>query len=215
MLIFLGLHKRLEVGADVHTAAARKKFSLSNERLASETVSVVSYSERSATVSLAEGNNDGTASTRALAGSLLHYRMGDNQSVNSYRTGNNRQSIHAIHTDSEKSVNIINLYWLMITVFSKQIVHLFLLFKEGRDKWLFPLVFSINFMLLRLQRKVSMMAMQAPMPWQEASSITEWETANQSIATEQVRSKMIIIYLLILVFDESARADATRRMFFS
>ena len=63
---------RLEVGADVH--ATRKKFSLSSERL-SETVSL---SERSATVSLAEegGGNSAAASTRALAGSLLAYKVG-------------------------------------------------------------------------------------------------------------------------------------------
>jgi hypothetical protein len=62
---------RLEVGADVH--ATRKKFSLSSERL-SETVSL---SERSATVSLAEegGGNSAAASTRALAGSLLAYKV--------------------------------------------------------------------------------------------------------------------------------------------
>jgi len=62
---------RLEVGADVHTT--RKKFSLSSERL-SETVSL---SERSATVSLAEegGGNSAAASTRALAGSLLAYKV--------------------------------------------------------------------------------------------------------------------------------------------
>ena len=71
---YLG-HQRLEVGADIHT---RKKFSFSSERL-SETVSL---SEKSATVSLAE---DG-ASTRALAGSLLGYRL-DATSVNSYRAG--------------------------------------------------------------------------------------------------------------------------------
>jgi hypothetical protein len=62
---------RLEVGADVHTN--RKKFSLSSERL-SETVSL---SERSATVSLADdaGGNSAAASTRALAGSLLAYKV--------------------------------------------------------------------------------------------------------------------------------------------
>lgn len=62
---------RLEVGVDVHP---RKKFSFSSERL-SETVSL---SERSATVSLAEdgnGSNSVAASTRALAGSLLAYRV--------------------------------------------------------------------------------------------------------------------------------------------
>merc|ERR1719411_2557545 len=71
-------HQRLEVGADVHP---RKKFSFSSERL-SETVSL---SEKSGSVSLAE---DG-ASTRALAGSLLAYRMEkmENTSVNSYRAG--------------------------------------------------------------------------------------------------------------------------------
>ena len=70
-------HQRLEVGADVHP---RKKYSFSSERL-SETVSL---SEKSGSVSLAE---DG-ASTRALAGSLLAYRMEkmENTSVNSYRS---------------------------------------------------------------------------------------------------------------------------------
>ena len=69
-------HQKLEVGADVHP---RKKYSFSSERL-SETVSL---SEKSGSVSLAE---DG-ASTRALAGSLLAYRMEkmENTSVNSYR----------------------------------------------------------------------------------------------------------------------------------
>jgi len=66
-------HQRLEVGADVHP---RKKYSFSSERL-SETVSL---SEKSGSVSLAE---DG-ASTRALAGSLLAYKM-ENTSVSSYR----------------------------------------------------------------------------------------------------------------------------------
>ena len=84
-------HQRLEVGADVHP---RKKYSFSSERL-SETVSYtacykymltiifssqVSLSEKSGSVSLAE---DG-ASTRALAGSLLAYKM-ENTSVSSYR----------------------------------------------------------------------------------------------------------------------------------
>ena len=72
---YLGQH-RLEVGADVHP---RKKFSFSSERL-SETVSL---SEKSATASLAD---DGAASTRALAGSLLQYRM-ENSSLASYKTG--------------------------------------------------------------------------------------------------------------------------------
>ncbi len=85
--------RRIIVGADVHSglaaanaaaAATRKKFSLSSERL-SETVSCC-MSERSATVSLA-ADNDGAASTRALAGSILGYRMAaaDTQSVGSYR----------------------------------------------------------------------------------------------------------------------------------
>jgi len=68
-------HQRLEVGADVHP---RKKYSFSSERL-SETVSL---SEKSGSVSLAE---DG-ASTRALAGSLLAYKL-ENTSVSSYRAG--------------------------------------------------------------------------------------------------------------------------------
>jgi len=69
-------HQRLEVGADIH-GHPRKKYSFSSERL-SETVSL---SEKSASVSLAD---DGAASTRALAGSLLAYRM-ENASVSSYR----------------------------------------------------------------------------------------------------------------------------------
>jgi hypothetical protein len=68
-------HQRLEVGADIHP---RKKYSFSSERL-SETVSL---SEKSGSVSLAD---DG-ASTRALAGSLLAYKM-ENVSVSSYRAG--------------------------------------------------------------------------------------------------------------------------------
>ncbi len=64
-----GRNHRLEVGVDVHP---RKKFSFSSERL-SETVSL---SERSATVSLADdGGNSVAASTRALAGSLLAYKV--------------------------------------------------------------------------------------------------------------------------------------------
>ena len=59
---------RLEVGVDVHP---RKKFSFSSERL-SETVSL---SERSATVSLADDGGNSVASTRALAGSLLAYKV--------------------------------------------------------------------------------------------------------------------------------------------
>ena len=61
-----------QVGVDVHP---RKKFSFSSERL-SETVS--QFSERSTTVSLADetgGGNSVAASTRALAGSLLAYRV--------------------------------------------------------------------------------------------------------------------------------------------
>ena len=61
-----------QVGVDVHP---RKKFSFSSERL-SETVS--QFSERSTTVSLADetgGGNSVVASTRALAGSLLAYRV--------------------------------------------------------------------------------------------------------------------------------------------
>ena len=63
-------NNRLEVGVDVHP---RKKFSFSSERL-SETVSL---SERSATVSFSEEaeRNSVAASTRALAGSLLAYRV--------------------------------------------------------------------------------------------------------------------------------------------
>ena len=84
-------HQRLEVGADVHP---RKKYSFSSERL-SETVSL---SEKSGSVSLAE---DG-ASTRALAGSLLAYRMEkmENTSVNSYRSvkRNSENSIDQIVT---------------------------------------------------------------------------------------------------------------------
>ena len=55
---------RLEVGADVHP---RKKYSFSSE--------TVSLSQRSDTVSLAEDGNSVAASTRALAGSLLAYRV--------------------------------------------------------------------------------------------------------------------------------------------
>ena len=61
-------NNRLEVGVDVHP---RKKFSFSSERL-SETVSL---SERSATVSLADDGANSVASTRALAGSILAYRV--------------------------------------------------------------------------------------------------------------------------------------------
>lgn len=71
-------HQRLEVGADIH-GHPRKKYSFSSERL-SETVSL---SEKSASVSLMD---DGAASTRAMAGSLLAYRM-ENASVSSYRAG--------------------------------------------------------------------------------------------------------------------------------
>ena len=92
-------HQRLEVGADVHP---RKKFSFSSERL-SETVSL---SEKSGSVSLAE---DG-ASTRALAGSLLAYRMEkmENTSVNSYRSV--RQSTHSIQLHG--NVKVLELFIL-------------------------------------------------------------------------------------------------------
>ncbi len=85
-------HLRLEVGADVHGAAAatRKKFSLSSERLeGGETTSLGGRSTATAASLMSAGDrdNDGAASTRALAGSLLAYRMtgGDSQSVHSYR----------------------------------------------------------------------------------------------------------------------------------
>ena len=72
------LQNRLEV--DVHNGP-RKKLSYSNERL-SETISL---SERSGTISLADGDGARSeASTRALAGSLLAYKLGDSQSVGSY-----------------------------------------------------------------------------------------------------------------------------------
>lgn len=74
---YLGQH-RLEVGADVHP---RKKYSFSSERL-SETVSL---SEKSASLSLAD--NDGAASTRALAGSLLQYRLENSSLASSSRLG--------------------------------------------------------------------------------------------------------------------------------
>ena len=90
-----GSGNTLEV--DVHSgvrAAGKKAFSASQDRLSSgggggggETASL---SGRSATVSLS-ADNDGAASTRGLAGSILAYRLSshpshDNGSVNSYRT---------------------------------------------------------------------------------------------------------------------------------
>lgn len=99
----LRAHNRLEVGADVHT---RKKFSFSSERL-SETVSL---SERSATVSLADdGGGSAAASTRALAGSLLAYKLGDSQSVNSYRTGEASDGTAIAKGDDEVSLRSLPL----------------------------------------------------------------------------------------------------------
>jgi len=69
--------RRLEVHAQVSASPKRSTF------VAGETTSAtVSLSEKSTTLSMAD---DGAASTRALAGSLLSYKMEDSSSVSSYR----------------------------------------------------------------------------------------------------------------------------------
>ena len=93
------LQNRLEV--DVHNGA-RKKFSFSSERL-SETISL---SERSGTISLADGDGARSeASTRALAGSLLAYKLGDSQSVCSYQRVIGERSIG--DPTSETTSNVV------------------------------------------------------------------------------------------------------------
>ena len=92
------LQNRLEV--DVHNGQ-RKKFSFSRERL-SETISL---SERSATISLADGDGARSeASTRALAGSLLAYNI-DSQSVGSYHRVIGERSIG--DPTSETTSNVV------------------------------------------------------------------------------------------------------------
>lgn len=100
---------RLEV--DVHS---RKKYSMSNERLADST----SLSEKSAVVSLMEDN----ASTKALAGSILAYRMGSSYCggggghVSGYGVDN--QSIHSVKTTAgEVSGDEISLRSLPVNAF--------------------------------------------------------------------------------------------------
>ena len=92
------LQNRLEV--DVHNGA-RKKLSYSSERL-SETISL---SERSGTISLADGDGARSeASTRALAGSLLAYKL-DSQSVGSYHRVIGERSIG--EPTSETTSNVV------------------------------------------------------------------------------------------------------------
>ena len=101
---------RLEV--DVHS---RKKYSMSNERLADST----SLSEKSAVVSLMEDN----ASTKALAGSILAYRMGGGGGGGGYcghvgAYGVDSQSIHSVKTTAgEVSGDEISLRSLPVNAF--------------------------------------------------------------------------------------------------
>ena len=91
------LQNRLEV--DVHNGQ-RKKFSFSSERL-SETISL---SERSATISLADGDGARSeASTKALAGSILAYKL-DSQSVGSYHRVIGERSIGDPTSDTTSNV---------------------------------------------------------------------------------------------------------------
>ena len=93
------LQNRSEV--DVHNGP-RKKLSYSSERL-SETISL---SERSGTISLADGDGARSeASTRALAGSLLAYKLGDSQSVGSYHRVIGERSIG--EPTSETTSNVV------------------------------------------------------------------------------------------------------------
>ena len=93
------LQNRLEV--DVHNGA-RKKLSYSSERL-SETISL---SERSGTISLADADGARSeASTKALAGSLLAYKLGDSQSVGSYHRVIGERSIG--DPTSETTSNVV------------------------------------------------------------------------------------------------------------
>ena len=81
---------------------ARKKLSYSSERL-SETISL---SERSGTISLADADGARSeASTKALAGSLLAYKLGDSQSVGSYHRVIGERSIG--DPTSETTSNVV------------------------------------------------------------------------------------------------------------
>merc|ERR1719361_580003 len=92
------LQNLLEV--DVHNGQ-RKKFSFSSERL-SETISL---SERSASISLADGDGARSeASTKALAGSILAYKL-DSQSVGSYHRVIGERSIG--DPTSETTSNVV------------------------------------------------------------------------------------------------------------
>ncbi|KZS17465.1 Uncharacterized protein APZ42_016327 [Daphnia magna] len=77
--------RRLEVQAELVAMAAcspNKRSSFASSETASATISL---SERSNTLSMADDGAASVASTRALAGSLLSYKMGDTSSVHSYR----------------------------------------------------------------------------------------------------------------------------------
>ena len=93
---------RVAVQARSSFKYGRKKFSFSSERL-SETISL---SEKSATISLADGDGARSeASTRALAGSLLAYKLGDSQSVGSYHRVIGERSIG--DPTSETTSNVV------------------------------------------------------------------------------------------------------------
>jgi E3 ubiquitin-protein ligase RNF19A len=93
------LQNRLEV--DVHNGS-RKKFSFSSERLSDQ----ISLSERSGTISMGDGDGARSeASTRALAGSLLAYKLGDSQSVSSYQRVIGERSIG--DPTSETTSNVV------------------------------------------------------------------------------------------------------------
>nr|CAH0113549.1 unnamed protein product [Daphnia galeata] len=92
--------RRLEVQAELVAMAAcspNKRSSFASSETASATISL---SERSNTLSMADDGAASVASTRALAGSLLSYKMGDTSSVHSYRIP------HAGHTSASASGSV-------------------------------------------------------------------------------------------------------------
>lgn len=92
LLIILSfyVYQRLEVQADV---ASAQRFSMSSETASAAT----SLSEKSVSASIAD---DGAASTRALAGSVLNFRM-DSSSLSGFRgTSADACTPVEVHTDS-------------------------------------------------------------------------------------------------------------------
>ena len=88
--------RRLEVQAELAAIACcspNKRSSFASSETASATISL---SERSAGgLSMADDGAASVASTRALAGSILSYKMGDTGSVHSYRHGSYQTSVSA------------------------------------------------------------------------------------------------------------------------